>query len=303
MKSQAKTALQTLGILRYAFGLRRFFATIKSPKSYDIEFASCVVSFLTDRSYTKEWFHRNRKRGAHKGWHEPSITFLLEHLACVTSRFIDVGSHLGYFSILFASIPGNRSLAIEFDPSNFEELKRGVAFQPAAISARIAIVRCGVSDAADTIDLPAKRELSPGHSILRDRRTKGAQVKVSVVTLDEVSQTYDFAPDVIKIDVEGFEASVLKGAANIVSRFKPIIIVEVHPQYMSSIGHNTSMISTFLKGHGYRMYAFDDHRSKNVSPLTEVHEITRAYDHVIVCVHENDSAGCSLLASTGCTEQ
>lgn len=299
MKEQAKTVLRRLGLLSYTVGLRRFFTTIKTPKRYNIEFASCEVSFLTDRPYTKEWFHRNRKHGAYKGWHEPSITFLLESLSRVDSTFVDVGSHLGYFSILFSSIAGNRSLAIELDPSNFEELQRAVAFQPIAIRERITILHCGVSDAADTIALPAKGPLSPSHSIATAGRTKGHRISVDIITLDDILQSCDFAPDIIKIDVEGFEVNVLKGADTVLSKVKPLLIIEVHPHHMDRIEHNPSMIQVFLRDRGYIIYSIDNHRSRGVSPLTKVHQINKTDDHVIVCAHENDSARRSLLTSIG----
>jgi FkbM family methyltransferase len=295
MKGQAKAVLRASGLLEHAVGLRNFFRTITIPNRYDVDFASFVVSFLSDRPYTKQWFHRNRQSGAHKGWHEPSTTFLLESLAQDKSSFVDVGSHLGYFSILFSSITGNKSLAIELDPSNFEELKRAVAFQPAVIRDRIAIVHCGVSNVAGTIELPAKRALSPGRSICAAREIEGRRVTVEILTLDEVIRRHEFAPDIVKIDVEGFEFNALRGAANTISMFKPILILEVHPQHMCRIGHNPSMVSRFLRDRGYTMYAFNDHRSKDVSPCTEVHEITNMNNHVVVCVHENDRSVALLL--------
>ena len=299
MKEQTKIALRRLGLLSYAAGLRRFFTTIAIPESYEIEFSSHLVSFQTDRPYTKKWFHRNRRLGTHKGWHEPSITFLLENLSRVDSAFVDVGSHLGYFSILFSSIPGNKSLAIELDPSNFNELQRAVAFQPMAIGERIAILHCGVSDAAGTIALPAKRPLSPSHSITAAARAESNQVKVEIATLDEILQSRNFIPDIIKIDVEGFEVNVLHGADIVLSTVKPLLIIEVHPQHMAKTGHDPSMIKIFLNERGYIIYSLDCHRSTVISPLTEVNQITNTHDHGIVCVHETDSARRSLLTSVG----
>ena len=55
------------------------------------------------------------------------------------------------------------------------------------------------------------------------------QIKVETVSLDDFSRDKRL-PTVIKIDVEGAEAEVLRGARNIISPAAPVLIVEVHCQ-------------------------------------------------------------------------
>jgi FkbM family methyltransferase len=261
--------------------------TIRFPDSYRVEFNSHEVNFLTDTPYTKWWFHRNRRRGMRNGWHEPPVTFLLERLARVSSGLVDIGAHLGYFSILFASAAEKRSLAIELDPSNCAELKREVAFQPTAVRERIEIVHCGISDVAGTIHLPLARSLSPSRSINATEKSKDSRA-VAITTLDEIVRSRRFVPDVVKIDVEGFEARVLAGASETISRFKPVLVIEIHPKQLYAIGHDPSMISRFLRDRDYVMFAFDDHRAKDFSVQTEIAEPTKRLNHDIVCFHKDD---------------
>jgi hypothetical protein len=129
--------------------------------------------------------------------------------------------------------------------------------------------------------------------------TWSRRAKVHIVTLDELVQSRAFAPDIIKIDVEGSEFNVLTGAAQVLSMFKPLLIIEVHPEHVSKIGHDPSLISAFLQDRGYMIYSFDDHRSTGVSSLTEIRKITKAHDHVIVCVHQTDSDRRLSLTATG----
>jgi FkbM family methyltransferase len=262
--------------------------TIGFSKTYVVEFNSHSVSFLTDTPYTKWWFHRNRRRGMRNGWHEPPVTFLLERLARVSSGFVDIGAHLGYFSILFASGAERRSLAIELDPANFAELKRGVAFQPTAIRQRIEVVHCGISDVGGTVYLPAAGSLSPSRSIAAAGRIEDRQA-VEITTLDEILRSRRLAPDVVKIDVEGFEVKVLTGATDTISEFKPVLIIEIHPQELRKLNDEPSMVTRFLRNRGYMIFAFDDHRARGLSSQTEIDELTKRSNHDIVCIHKDDA--------------
>jgi FkbM family methyltransferase len=295
MNTRVETTPRSANVSSLASLLKRFsrwswleLKTIRFPDSYGVEFNSHDVNFLTDTPYTKWWFHRNRQRGMRNGWHEPPVTFLLERLARVSSGLVDIGAHLGYFSILFASTAEKRSLAIELDPSNCAELRRGVAFQPTAVRERIGIVHCGISDVAGTIHLPLARSLSPSRRITATEKSKDSRA-VAITTLDEIVRSRGFVPDVVKIDVEGFEARVLAGASETISRFTPILIIEIHPKELCAIGHEPSMISKFLRTRDYVMFAFDDHRAKDFSGQTEIAELTKRFNHDIVCFHKDDA--------------
>lgn len=152
----------------------------------------------------------------------------------------------------------------------------------------IDVVHCGISNTADIIYLPAKRALSPRRSISAITKREGSQVAVEIMTLDDVIRSRGFTPDIVKIDVEGWEVNVLNGATKTIHVFKPILIIEVHPRQMRNIGHNQEMVSLFLRDHGYLIYAFDDHRTKGFSPLIEVCKLTKTFNNDIVCIHKDD---------------
>ena len=65
-------------------------------------------------------------------------------------------------------------------------------------------------------------------------------------------------PDVIKIDVEGSELNVLQGAKNILTQYKPIIFLSVHPEHLKILGQKTIEINNFLEKHEYKIYYTDE---------------------------------------------
>ena len=72
--------------------------------------------------------------------------------------------------------------------------------------------------------------------------------KVRTVTLDQCQAE----PDLIKIDVEGYEMQVLRGAENTIQRCKPKLVIEVNREALSRQGTRPEEIFSFVAKHGYR---------------------------------------------------
>jgi hypothetical protein len=82
----------------------------------------------------------------------------------------------------------------------------------------------------------------PSHS-------RTAALRVPVTTLDSFFAARGRDPDVVKIDVEGAEFSVLRGADRIV-RGDAIILCELHPYAWSAVGHDGTTLRAWLAERG-----------------------------------------------------
>lgn len=257
---------------------------------YELPFAGRTVQFLTDRPYSKSWYHRNRLRGAVHGYHEPALTLLLERLATNKHELLDVGSHLGYFSILFASVPGNRAVAVELDPTNFRELARSIDWQPESIRSRIEAVNIGISDSPGTIRVPQSRPHDSSHRIDGPQVEGSELLSVRLTTIDALTDEMSFTPGVVKIDVEGFEVHALRGATKLLFHVRPVWLIEIHPPQIRSVGEQVPDVLLRTKEAGYRHFQFREHRGLRGSVLTEDVSIAGDGNRDIVCIHSEDAS-------------
>jgi hypothetical protein len=77
------------------------------------------------------------------------------------------------------------------------------------------------------------------------------EVMVPSVTLDAFCRERRIAPDVIKIDVEGAELRVLRGARAILTTHRPRVLCEVHPRQMENCGSSLAEFNAYLDSVGY----------------------------------------------------
>lgn len=156
----------------------------------------------------------------------------------------DVGANLGLYSVDFLRRGGTRAVAIEPDPRNAGLIRATAAHHDLPID----IVEAAASDRAGTarfhVDTVTGQTGSLGSDTF-NRRTYGIESPVrdvATVRLDDMPFPW---PDIIKIDVEGAELAVLKGAEKILSARTPLLI-ELQ-------GETRAEAERFLSRFGYRL--------------------------------------------------
>ena len=169
------------------------------------------------------------------------FNWLYSHISD-NSLFLDVGAATGAMSLPFAiRFPAIRIVA--FEPSARTRTVLEDSIDRNAIN-NITILPYAVSDTSGSFEfielpedstgkvpfLPEGSRLSASNETLDLPNQK--KYDVAVVTLDSLANELDFAAAgniVIKIDVEGFEEEVLKGALELLSRYKPVLAIDIHP--------------------------------------------------------------------------
>jgi FkbM family methyltransferase len=154
---------------------------------------------------------------------EAQLPHVLRKLLKPNSSAVDVGAHIGSFTSLLLQIsPKGKHVAIEASPSKSGWLKKrfhGVDVHSIA-----------ASDSNGTATFQEDLRLS-GFSRLSTESTNDHCISYSVETrrLDSVLSGHHL--DLIKIDVEGLELSVLRGATETIQRCRPAIIFECGAEY------------------------------------------------------------------------
>lgn len=160
-----------------------------------------------------------------RGDHEPWIQELMSEWVSEGATFLDVGSHVGFFTMAASRLVGDTGtvVAVEPDETTFQRLERNVSRNSLA---NVRLVAAAASASVGTVHFAS--------SLGTDSGVRGAVVheasdfsrSVDATTLDEL--TRERTPSVVKIDVEGGETAALLGAARLLGARASRWIVEVH---------------------------------------------------------------------------
>jgi FkbM family methyltransferase len=165
------------------------------------------------------------------GRYEPGVVKKFLSLAGSIKAAYDIGAHVGYISLALCHCArAERVYAFEPVPTN-ADLVREMAYEN-HLNSRITLVRKAVSD--DIRTQPMHSWQSSSMFFLEGARAEqvvdtAKTITVEVCTID--SFVFDCAnrpPDFLKIDVEGAEELVLRGALRTLSTFYPRILLEAH---------------------------------------------------------------------------
>jgi FkbM family methyltransferase len=165
-----------------------------------------------------------------------------------------VGANVGLFSFAAAGLagPSGRVLAIEPDPWLVSLLRRSVRANTKR-TARVDVLPIAISDSLDVKQFHIARRSRSANYLdgygLTDTGGSREMLLVPTATLDWVLERFP-APTVLKIDVEGAEAEVLKGAERLLSEAQPCVLCEVGEQ-------NSDAVTEYLRAYGYLLFDAD----------------------------------------------
>ncbi|MGB5948989.1 MAG: FkbM family methyltransferase [Parvibaculum sp.] len=192
-------------------------------------------------------------------YHRPlarSLRSLIPHDGVV----VDVGAHAGQFAKLFGGMaPEGRVYAFEPGAYALSILKHSVRWRP-----NVTIVPFGLSDAEGTqvLQLPIKASgsLSFGLAHISAGATQPAKShQIHLTTLDGFAEKERLTRlDFVKVDIEGWEARFLSGASNILSRFRPPILMEVREDALARAGAEPGQIFDSIMPLGYAVFRTDE---------------------------------------------
>lgn len=186
------------------------------------------------------------------------MAFVL-HLLREDDGFLDVGANVGVYSILAAS-RGARVLAIEPVPATFEQLLDNVHLN--RFEAQIDARNIGVG--SEPGELCFSTQSGPTNHVLVPGEACENAVTVAVSALDAVAAGW--SPTLIKIDVEGFEANVIRGAARLLSQLSlHAVLIELNGLGMR-YSFRDSDLHTELLGFGFRPMHYDPF-TRRLAPL------------------------------------
>jgi len=166
------------------------------------------------------------------GCYEPTTTQVVRSLVKDGMRCVDVGANIGYYSLLFSSLVGERGKvwAFEPEPTNFGELLKNIELNGAS---NIVVSCKAISHRSGRAKLYVSPTESGAHSLIPCRRQNKGAIEVELATLDGLF--YPHTPiDFLKVDTEGNDMLVVAGGEFLLRNGGPILVIEFWPQGLLS---------------------------------------------------------------------
>jgi len=134
---------------------------------------------------------------------------------------VDIGAAIGDYSLIAAKL-GAKVIAIEPSPKSFPILLKNIKLNK--MEDKINPIRCALSSKEGTLTVSIDETSGYIHP-----STLAKGIRVPTKTLDSLLKELNIQKiDLIKMDTEGFEYEILEGASEVISKFKPKMIIEVH---------------------------------------------------------------------------
>lgn len=166
-------------------------------------------------------------------------------------NIVDVGANIGMMTLLFSKlVPKGKVLSIEASEQNFNMLQKNISKHDIE---NVTTINAYVSES----DSEASGEI---HYLWTGR---GSVARTSGVfqfsTLDTIIEQNNFRPDLIKIDIDGYDFEAVKGCVKTLDIYSPILLVELVDEALQLHGYIKNDVIEFLKTLGYNQSKLLDH--------------------------------------------
>ncbi|MFH1344274.1 MAG: FkbM family methyltransferase [Pseudomonadota bacterium] len=204
-------------------------------------------------------------------FYERQTRAALRKLVTPGALVLDIGANIGAHTLSLAQLVGSGGSVMAFEPTDyaFRKLSRNLALNP-LLAARVDARHCFLT-AVDGTGIPkaiysswplAVEEGLHAKHLGREMQTEAAQAR----SLDSIlAERADRNVQLVKLDVDGFECEVLRGASSMLRDARPIFVMELAPYVLEERGTSLEELLSFFIPHGY---AFYDERTHNPLPST-----------------------------------
>jgi FkbM family methyltransferase len=183
---------------------------------------------------------------------DPKDCRIVRRLVRSGDVILDAGANVGFYSLLAAKwMRGNGAVhAFEPFPETARRFERNLELN-SNLRSLVHLHRIALSDFNGKARMSVPDQSNQGCNHLG---TTG-ECEVEVMTLDAFCEKQQLSRvDLIKIDVEGAEVALLKGAEQTIRRFRPILMIEVNPATLQRSGYTARDVIEAIGRHGYRMH-------------------------------------------------
>lgn len=234
--------------------------------------------------------------------YEPEASYFILNVLEKGDCFIDIGAHIGYFSLLAASLVGPEGKVLSFEPehSNYNHLKENIGLNGFN---NIQIFKLALGSEDEEKQFFINLDNDGGHALWNvgthpfntKSRDNLVTRNIRVATLDHLLENEQLTIlKFIKIDTEGAEHDILRGGINTIIKHRvPYILCEINRFGLNKMGTNENNLRFFLENIGYETHILIHHNSDTrIRRLSPNHFLKSQYVFNLLFVHEEAKLPC-----------
>jgi FkbM family methyltransferase len=182
----------------------------------------------------------------------------------------DIGANIGAYTLVMSKSVGGGGRVDAFEPNPEVYLRLLANLKLNHFCDRTKVRTCALSAGCglEMLQLPSSTSWNRGTATLVQRKCHGDAIRVEVETLDNVARDWRRC-DLIKIDTDGNDFSVLQGASKTIRRFLPNLVFEFDPDLWPNAAQNGWQIRQELAVLGYDFFHVDQ-RWRGLRQFTSV---------------------------------
>jgi len=233
-------------------------------KNYSLEIVNCK-KVIINLSYGIRFFWTPKDYMSLQGMpitgtYEPGCLFFISKMIKNGDVAIDAGGNEGWYSCHFAKLVGETGRVHVFEPTDaIEKNKANLILNN--FETKVTLNKIALSDAEGDSSLFIPKGLGTVFASFKPH-TKNFYcdhdtISVKTQRLDDYVKLNNIDRiDFMKIDVEGAEYLVLKGAENVLSEYSPAIMLEIEKMHTKYFNYTPQELLSFLQSFGYKAYQF-----------------------------------------------
>jgi FkbM family methyltransferase len=212
------------------------------------------------------WIRAKHEKG---DVHEPGLIAALLAIQKVQpsiQTIFDIGALYGYFSLISRSLFAKSSVhAFEVNPNSYNALRNNIAANKRGIRSRITAHHCALSDATSMQSQLRVRQFKVEPVTEQSSQGEKSVYNIDVWALDDFCRSKKLSPDIVKLDVEGFQAKIIPGAMEVIKAARPIVLLEFDgKESVNNFGITDKAVIKPLIDQGYRL-VWGRHRIKDTT--------------------------------------
>jgi FkbM family methyltransferase len=169
---------------------------------------------------------------------------------------VDVGAHIGYFTLFLAKLVGSRGHVYSFEPDH-----RARSFLTKSVDGSgidwIDVSPLALASGRGSIKFFLASGLGSSSAIKSIQQLDAKETAIQTVSLDELVEEESVVGNIrlVKIDVEGFELDAIRGMTRVLMDHRPVMVVEVNKEMLHARGESPANLFALLTSLDYRVEA------------------------------------------------